>query len=64
MSETPDHPEAPAEPGALSYPDLLVALGFDPNAVQAVILTPTSATAIAADYPEPHTPPEAPIDSE
>lgn len=34
-------------------------LGFDPDAVQAVILTPTSAVAIAADYPEPYVLPEA-----
>ncbi len=51
--------ETPAEPGVLSYPDLLTALGFDPTAVQAVILTPTSAHAISTDYPEPYTPPEA-----
>lgn len=35
------------------------ALGFDPVLVQAVILTPTSAVAIAADYPEPYVLPEA-----
>ena len=52
-------PETPAEPGVLSYPDLLTALGFDPERVQAVVLTPTSAHAIATDYPEPYTPPEA-----
>lgn len=32
-------------------------LGFDPDLVQAVVLTTSTAVAIAADYPEPHTPP-------
>lgn len=54
-----DTPETPAEPGVLSYPDLLRALGFDPDRVQAVVVTPTSAIAIGTDYPEPYTPPEA-----
>jgi hypothetical protein len=35
------------------------ALGFDPDRVQAVVLTPTSVVAIAADYPEPYIRPEA-----
>lgn len=33
-------------------------LGFDPASVQAVVLTPDSAVAIAADYPEPLDPPQ------
>jgi hypothetical protein len=32
---------------------VLRALGFDPATVQAVILTPTSVVAVAADYPDP-----------
>lgn len=64
MPDTPDTtdplPETPAESGVLSYPDALVALGFDPTTVQAVILTPTSAVAISTEYVEPYTPPEAP----
>ncbi len=39
---------------------VLRAIGFDPAAVQAVILTPTSVVAVAADYPDPPeaTPPD------
>lgn len=52
----------PEEPALLDPPPAdratpagaIRALGFDPGAVQAVILTPTSAVAIAADYPEPY----------
>ncbi len=29
-------------------------LGFDPDQVQAVVVTATAAVAIAADYPEPY----------
>ncbi|MFC8732188.1 hypothetical protein ACFT5B_07000 [Luteimicrobium sp. NPDC057192] len=45
--------------------DVLRALGFDPAAVQAVILTPTSVVAVAADYPDPPevTDPTPPDDS-
>lgn len=35
------------------------ALGFDPEQVQAVIVTAGSAVAIDAVYPEPYNPPEA-----
>jgi len=38
--------------------DAMRALGFDPALVAAVVLTPTSAVAIAADYPQPYVPPE------
>lgn len=49
-----------ATPADRSTPDdAMRALGFDPATVQAVILTPTSAVAIAADYPEPYVLPEA-----
>lgn len=59
VDERDPTPETPAEPGVLSFPDALRAIGFDPATVQAVILTPTSAHAISIDYPEPYTPPEA-----
>lgn len=50
----------PIDPPLVATPDDAIrALGFDPDLVQAVILTPTSAVAIAADYPEPYVPPEA-----
>jgi len=48
--------------------DVLRALGFDPNAVQSVILTSTSVVAVAADYPDPPeatpTTPDEPTDPE
>jgi hypothetical protein len=37
---------------------LVRGVGFDPAAVQAVILTPTSAVAVDSDYPEPYIPPQ------
>lgn len=49
----------PVPPASSTPDDAMRALGFDPALVQAVILTPTSAVAIAIDYPEPYTPPEA-----
>lgn len=44
---------------SISYPDLLRALGFNPDDVQAVVVTPVAAYAITPDYPEPTNPPEA-----
>lgn len=38
--------------------DAIRGLGFDPGQIRALVLTPTSAVAIAADYPEPHIAPE------
>lgn len=50
----------PADTSLLASPDDAIrALGFDPATVRAVILTPTSVVAIAADYPEPYVLPEA-----
>lgn len=51
LPPTPDRP-APA--------DVIRSLGFDPATVRAVILTPSTAVAIAADYPEPYVPPGEP----
>jgi len=49
--------QTPTEPTPVdntTAPDVVLrALGFDPAAVQAVILTPTSVVAVAADYPDP-----------
>ncbi|GMA26212.1 hypothetical protein GCM10025864_39710 [Luteimicrobium album] len=49
--------QTPTEPTPVdntTAPDVVLrALGFDPEAVQAVILTPTSVVAVAADYPDP-----------
>jgi hypothetical protein len=33
--------------------DVMTALGFDATAVQAIVITPTSVVAVAADYPDP-----------
>jgi len=38
--------------------DAMRSLGFDPALTQAVVLTPTSAVAIAVDYPQPYVLPE------
>ena len=46
----------PTEPAVLA--DAMRSLGFDHALVAAVVLTPTSAVAISADYPQPYTPPE------
>ena len=60
MSEdvTPTDPQP--EPAAPVSPDAAIrSLGFDPDLVQAVVLTPTSAVAVSSDYPEPYIAPEA-----
>lgn len=51
------------EPPSMDPAQAIRALGFDPEGVRAVILTPTSGpVAIATDYPEPYVMPteEAP----
>lgn len=56
MAESPSAViDPPVRP--MSYPDLLRALGFDPDVLQAVVVTPTSAVGISHDYPEPTNPP-------
>lgn len=57
MTESPSAVVDPPTPPPMSYPDLLRALGFDPDALQAVVVTPTSAVGISHDYPEPTNPP-------
>lgn len=48
-----------AELPATATPDEAIrALGFDPETVRAVVVTPTTAIAVAVDYPEPHISPE------
>jgi len=49
-------PETPTDPPVLM--DAMRSLGFDPALTQAVVLTPTSAVAIAVDYPQPYVLPE------
>jgi hypothetical protein len=47
--------------------DVMTALGFDATTVQAIVITPTSVVAVAADYPDPPgaTPPDdTPTDPE
>lgn len=57
MADAPTAIVTPPAVPAMTYPDLLIALGFNPDAVQAVVVTSTAAYAIAPDYPEPHNPP-------
>lgn len=52
--ETPPEVVPPAEPPSL--PDVLALLGLPADA-RALIWTPETVVAIAADYPEPYTPP-------
>ncbi len=48
------------DPGTpLSFAEILAALGLPADA-RAVVITPTTAHAIAADYPEPYSPTEDP----
>lgn len=65
MTDEPDDTLAgegvpdPLNPAPATPPvDAIRALGFDPDLVQAVVLTPTSVVAIAIDYPEPYTAPQ------
>ena len=49
--------EPPAEtPAPPTYADILALLGLPADA-RSVVVTPESTVAIAADYPEPYTPP-------
>ncbi len=50
-------PPTPADGSAMTFAEVAAAFGLPADA-KAVVLTPTSALAIAADYPEPHTAPE------
>ena len=40
------------------FAETVSGLGFAPADVKAVVVTPTSVVAVAADYPEPYTAPE------
>lgn len=53
MTVAPDVPLPTRSPR-----EAITDLGFDPDLVQAVILTADSAVAIAADYPEPYVQPQ------
>ncbi len=48
----------PVEPQDMDPEVAMRSLGFDPAQVQTVVLTATSVTAVAVDYPEPYTPPQ------
>ena len=52
--QEPDEPTGPTVP---PFEEIAAALGL-PTDARAVVITPTTAVAIAADYPEPHTIPE------
>ena len=56
----PDEPPieaSPVDPAPMpSYADILALLGLPADA-RSVVITPESTVAIAADYPEPYTPP-------
>jgi len=56
-TNTPKLPKTPTDPPVLM--DAMRTLGFDPDLVAAVVLTSTSAVAIAANYPQPYVRPEA-----
>ncbi|GAA1995619.1 hypothetical protein GCM10009718_36980 [Isoptericola halotolerans] len=70
--ETTQPPQPPVEVDVSDHDAVLRALGFDPDQVQAVVLTRTGRLAIAADYPptehdpepEPEPEPEVPDDPE
>lgn len=54
MSETPPDPLL-IEPALDRSPDAVIrAAGFDPAAIQSLVVTPTTVVAVAADYPDPH----------
>lgn len=54
MSETPPDPLL-IEPAPDRSPGAAIrALGFDPAAIQSLVVTPTTVVAVAADYPDPH----------
>ena len=52
-----------AEPTPPTFEEIAAALGLPADA-RAVVITPTTAVAIAAEYPEPHTMPEEATDGE
>ncbi|MBE9924421.1 hypothetical protein G8C93_00755 [Cellulosimicrobium cellulans] len=55
MTDTPPDPPLLIEPAPSRSPDAAIrALGFDPALIQSLVITPTSAVAVAADYPDPH----------
>lgn len=55
MSEPPTDPPL-IEPAPDRTPgDVIRALGYDPEAIQSLVVTPTHVVAVAADYPEPQT---------
>lgn len=58
--DAPTEPDQPTEPEPTPAPptltDLLTLLGL-PTDARALVVTPETVVAIAADYPEPYTPP-------
>lgn len=56
IDELEPEPTPETLPVPPSYADILAALGLPADA-RAVVITAESAVAIAADYPEPYTPP-------
>ena len=53
----PDEPPAESTPVPPTYADILAALALPADA-KAVVMTTDAAYAVAADYPEPYTPPQ------
>ena len=51
----PDDDQLLIEPAPQRSPqDAIRGLGFDPDLIQSLVLTPTSVVAVSADYPDPH----------
>lgn len=53
-ADAPTSDESPTPP---TYAEILALLGL-PTDARSVVITPDSTVAIAADYPEPYTPPQ------
>lgn len=56
IEQDPTVPEPPAQ--TPTFEEIAAALGL-PTDARAVVITPTTAVAITADYPEPHPMPES-----
>ena len=59
----PELEDAEPAPTPPTFEEIVAALGLPADA-RAVVITPTTAVAIAAEYPEPHTMPEEATDGE
>ncbi len=61
MTDTTEDPVAPTEATTEVPTDpaaILRSLGYDPDAIRSLVITPTTVIAISADYSEPRVTPE------